>query len=161
VTVGSLPRRKRAVRLGAYSIGVAFAALWIADLVARERAAQPWRPAEVRAVVEPGGRLFTARPTPGYTHLPGRFTVTLSGGLAFQVTQPPGRLRIPHPLEIYDDDSSSQSRPAAELPGYSPGSRNSTCAGGEETASSGTPVGSSTRAGLAPGTWSWISPGPP
>jgi hypothetical protein len=51
----------------------------------------------VNVDVVPGGRLFTAHPTLGYTHLPGAYRVTIRDALAFQVTHGADGLRITHP----------------------------------------------------------------
>jgi hypothetical protein len=59
-------------------------------------------------MVEPGGRLFRAHPTLGYTHLPGQFLVTLNGSYVFRATNLDNTLRITHPLNTYNTDSAKK-----------------------------------------------------
>lgn len=63
---------------------------------------QPWQVKDLKIRVEPGGKFFTPRPTLGYTHLPGKFQVTLPDGYTFEVTHRADTLRITHPLNTYD-----------------------------------------------------------
>ena len=72
------------------------------ELILRLKGYRPWRPEEVRMQVSPGGTFFVKHPTLGYSHIPGKFTVTLATGYSFNVTHLPNTLRITHPLDSYD-----------------------------------------------------------
>jgi len=48
-----------------------------AEIILRLNNVRPWQPEPVEVKVEPGMRFFRADPVLGYTHLPGRFEVTL------------------------------------------------------------------------------------
>ena len=91
-----------------------------AELVLRARGIRPWRADGVTVPsihVEPGGKFFQTHPELGYSHIPGRFKVTLgltdpsaaSPGhpdhLQFTVTHLPNTLRITHPVDRATDES--------------------------------------------------------
>lgn len=62
---------------------------------------KPWRTHDVAIKVSPGGKLFAKHPTLGYSHIAGKFTVTLADGYSLKVTHLPNTLRITHPLDTY------------------------------------------------------------
>ncbi len=64
---------------------------------------EPWRPKENHLQVTPGGGFYRKEPRLGYTHIPGKFQVTLPTDYSFNVTHLPNTLRITHPLESYDE----------------------------------------------------------
>jgi hypothetical protein len=84
-----------------------------AELVVRAKGGKPWRAAAVTVPtihVEPGGKFFQIHPQLGYSHIPGRFLVTLGRtipavrpddeeNLRFTVTHLPNTLRITRPLD--------------------------------------------------------------
>jgi len=70
-----------------------------AELILRLEGAHPWQKREVRIQVSPGGTFVATHPTVGYTHIPGKFTVTLDTGYSFHVTHLPNTLRITHALD--------------------------------------------------------------
>jgi hypothetical protein len=68
-----------------------------AEVIVRKRGWRPWNPEEPVVEVTPGGRFFQKDPILGYTHIPGRFTVTLGDDYSFTATHLPTTLRITHP----------------------------------------------------------------
>jgi hypothetical protein len=76
-------------------------ALFSVELALRFLGYRSWQVKEVKVSVEPGGQFFTKHPTLGYTHLPGKFQVTLADGYTFKVTHLTDTLRITHPLDTY------------------------------------------------------------
>lgn len=82
--------------------------LFLAEVGARLLGHRPWvsKPAQVR--VEPGGMFFRAHPTLGYTHLPGQFSVTLSGSYVFRATNLENTLRVTHPLNTYNGEATKK-----------------------------------------------------
>ena len=74
-----------------------------AEVVLRAIGVRPWQEPEVSLQVVPGGKLDRLHPTLGYTHLPGRYVVTLGSGYSFRMTHLPNTLRITRPLESYAD----------------------------------------------------------
>jgi hypothetical protein len=76
-------------------------ALGGAEAAVRGLGYQPWQVKDIKIAVEPGGKFFTPHPTLGYTHLPGKFQVTLPDGYTFEVTHLADTLRITHPLNTY------------------------------------------------------------
>jgi hypothetical protein len=72
-----------------------------AELILRLKGVRPWDMTKVNISVEPGGRFFTRHPTLGYTHIAGRFKVTLADGFSFVVTHLPNSLRITQPIDRY------------------------------------------------------------
>lgn len=69
------------------------------EVILRLKGIMPWQKSEVSIQVDPGGKFFRRHPTLGYTHIPGRFIVTLSSGYSFNVTHLPNALRITHPID--------------------------------------------------------------
>ena len=49
-------------------------------------------------------KFFSKHPTLGYSHIAGKFTVTLGDGYSFKVTHLPNTLRITHPLNTYGQE---------------------------------------------------------
>lgn len=73
-----------------------------AEFVVRWKGVKPWVPREEKTIsVKPGERFYAAHPTLGYTHIPGRFTVTLADGYSFVVTHLQNSLRATQPLDDY------------------------------------------------------------
>ena len=79
---------------------VALGTALLGEAVVRSQGYAPWPP-PVPPTVEPGGRLFRADAALGYTHLPGRYTVTLPGGYRFQMTHRQDTLRVTQPAARY------------------------------------------------------------
>jgi hypothetical protein len=73
------------------------------EVILRKLGVKPWRNDEVSVQVDPGGKFFRTDPTLGYSHIPGRFTVTLKSGYSFNVTHLPNTLRITHPIDSYKE----------------------------------------------------------
>lgn len=94
----TLSRKKRwLVRLAYYPLATALI-LSAAEGAARILGHRPSATRKPDIVVEPGGRLYSAHPTLGYTPLPGRFKVTLAGSYSFNITNLPSTLRVTSPL---------------------------------------------------------------
>ncbi len=73
-----------------------------AEFVVRQKGVRPWVPRVEKAIsVEPEGRFYATHPTLGYTHIPGRFTVTLADGYSFVVTHLQNSLRATQPINAY------------------------------------------------------------
>lgn len=81
-----------------------------AEIILRLRGVNPWRPRDLVVRVNPGGHFFTKHPTLGYSHIPGKFTVTLGADYSFRVTHLPNTLRVTHPIGSY-----GTSRPMGEI----------------------------------------------
>jgi hypothetical protein len=96
-----LTRRQKLV-FGLVSLAISatftFAA---AELLVRLNGIEPWMVQDLPLHVTPGGRLYTAHPLLGYSHLPGAFTVHLPNGYAFTVTHLANTLRVTRPLATY------------------------------------------------------------
>ena len=75
-------------------LGLCLAILGAGEMLVRGAGWRPWSPADPGVQVTPGGRVARLHPTLGYTHLPGRFTVTLADGFTFSMTHGPDTLRI-------------------------------------------------------------------
>ena len=52
-------------------------------------------------MVQPGGKFFKKHPTLGYSHLPGKYKITLPSGYVFHVTHSEDTLRITHPKSFF------------------------------------------------------------
>lgn len=76
-----------------------------AEYVVRKKRVWPWAPPNEVGSVEPGGRVIATHPTLGYTHIPGRFTVTLKDGYSFVMTHLQNSLRVTQPLDNYSGTS--------------------------------------------------------
>lgn len=100
-----LTGRKKALFVGASALIVAVVLAFVSEGVLRLVGVKPWNATKKTTRVEPGGRLFEANPTLGYTHIPGAYTVTLADGYSFHVTNLPNTLRVTHPIETYDSTS--------------------------------------------------------
>jgi hypothetical protein len=74
-----------------------------AELILRLKGFKPWRKVDFAIQVDPGGRLYTRHPSLGYSHISGRFTVTLGTGYSYHVTHLPNTRRITHPIDSYDE----------------------------------------------------------
>src|SRR5262249_54406560 len=61
----------------------------------------PYRVSDASIEVNPGGEWVTRHPTFGYSHIPGKFIVTLGSRYSFNVTHLPNTLRITHPIDSY------------------------------------------------------------
>jgi hypothetical protein len=75
----------------------------VGETFVRLKGVQPWRKFDMPIKVDPGGKFFSRHPTLGYSHIPGKFTVTLQDGYLFKVTHLPNTLRITHPLSTYTE----------------------------------------------------------
>ncbi len=87
----------------AYLLFLAVSLVVGAEVVLRQRGIKPWQPDDSVVQVDPGGSFSRPHPTLGYTHIPGRFAVTLPTGFSFTVTHLPNTLRITHPLDSYGE----------------------------------------------------------
>ena len=65
-----------------------------AEVILRLSGLKPWRTPDVPVQVDPGGKFFIAHPTLGYSHIPGKFIVTLGSGYSFHVTHLPNTQRV-------------------------------------------------------------------
>jgi hypothetical protein len=73
-----------------------------AEFAVRSKEVRPWVPTkDILKSVEPEGRFYATHPTLGYTHIPGRFTVTLADGYSFVVTHLQNSLRATEPSDSY------------------------------------------------------------
>ncbi|MEW6210180.1 MAG: SGNH/GDSL hydrolase family protein [Acidobacteriota bacterium] len=97
--VGLRGKRKILFSISAVILAL-IAAFGIAEVIARLSGESPWvRPVASNAKIEPGGRFYAAHPSLGYTHLAGRFQVTLGTGYSFTITNGPDTLRATHPTD--------------------------------------------------------------
>jgi hypothetical protein len=76
---------------------------------------QPWAVHDPGIRVSPGGRVVQQHPTLGYTHLAGRYEVTLGDGFSFVMTHGPDTLRITSP----GDTAGADGRPEIWILGCS------------------------------------------
>lgn len=90
-------RRKRRLALALYWVALLALFLALGELGARLMGHRPYHVSELKIKVEPGGKFFAPHPTLGYTHLSGRFQVTLADGYTFTVTHLTNTLRATHP----------------------------------------------------------------
>ena len=74
-----------------------------AEVILRSKGVKPWRKRDTPIQVDPGGKFFRRHPTLGYSHIPGRFTVTLPSGYSFNVAHLPNTLRITHPIDSNEE----------------------------------------------------------
>jgi hypothetical protein len=77
--------------------------LFLSEITLRALGRHPWRAENLNITVEPGGKFFKKDHLLGYTHLPGRFKVTLRDNYVFNVTHLENTLRITHPISTYDN----------------------------------------------------------
>jgi hypothetical protein len=82
--------------------------LSLAEGSARILGYRPWTTRKLDVVVDPGGRLYMPNPTLGYTALPGKYKVTLSGSYSFNITNLDNTLRVTHPLETTPDKAKTK-----------------------------------------------------
>src|ERR1700682_1130235 len=82
--------------------------LFLAEGSARILGYRPWATTKLDVVVEPGGRLYMANPTLGYTALPGKFKVTLAGSYSFNITNLDNTLRATHALATAPDKAKTR-----------------------------------------------------
>jgi hypothetical protein len=101
-TTPKLTKRNRILLFVSYCLILAVIFVVGAEVILRLKGVEPWRPREVAIQVSPGGRLVMKHSSLGYSHIPGRFTVTLGTGYSFKVTHLPNTLRITHPLDGYE-----------------------------------------------------------
>lgn len=73
------------------------------ELILRLNGVRPWRKQEVHIQVNPGGTFFVKHPVFGYTHIPGKFVVTLATGYSFNVAHLPNTLRVTRPFDSYKE----------------------------------------------------------
>ena len=96
-----LTRKRKTLPYMIYLLILAVLFVTVAEVVLRAKGVNPWQKNEVSIQVDPGGTFFRAHPTLGYTHIPGRFTVTLGSGYSFNVAHLPNTLRITRPIDSY------------------------------------------------------------
>lgn len=89
-------------RLITYLIFPIFLSTTTAEIVLRAAGYKPWQIENVDVAVEPKGNFFTKDSELGYKHLPGKFKVTLNGNYSFNATHLNNSLRITHPLNTYN-----------------------------------------------------------
>jgi hypothetical protein len=89
---------RHALFYGIYLLILVVSCVAVAEVLLRARGVQPWKEPEVSIKVVPGGKFFQVHPVLGYSHIPGRFTVTLSSGYSFDVTHLPNSLRVTRPI---------------------------------------------------------------
>jgi hypothetical protein len=92
--------RRRALIYAIYLSVLVLLFVAAAEAIVRSKGYGPWRPIDISIRVDPGGKFFRRHATLGYSHIPGRFRVTLGSGYAFDVTHGPDTLRITHPLDV-------------------------------------------------------------
>jgi hypothetical protein len=68
-----------------------------AELLVRRQGLQPWQVEHAGPRIDPGGKVVQHHPTLGYTHLPGRYRVTLRDGFWFEMTHGSDTLRVTGP----------------------------------------------------------------
>jgi hypothetical protein len=73
-----------------------------AEVIVRINGVKAIRRQEVSIAVSPGGRFYQKHSNLGYTHVPGRFRVTLPSGYSFIATHLPNTLRITSPIDTYE-----------------------------------------------------------
>lgn len=96
---GAGPRRPRAANV-ALSVVVLLLSLAAAEAAVRVLGYTPWDPGYVAPRISPGDSYYRLDPDLGYTHRPGRFTVTLPAtGYAFTTTHRADALRITAPQD--------------------------------------------------------------
>ncbi|MGB8689093.1 MAG: SGNH/GDSL hydrolase family protein [Microcoleus sp.] len=89
-------------RLITYLIFPIFLSTTTAEIVLRVAGYKPWKIENVDVAFEPKGNFFTKDSELGYKHLPGKFKVTLNGNYSFNATHLNNSLRITHPLNTYN-----------------------------------------------------------
>jgi hypothetical protein len=97
-----ITRRGRALIYAIYLSVLVLLFVAAAEAIVRSKGYGPWQRVDISIQVDPGGKFFRPHPTLGYSHIPGRFRVTLGSGYAFDVTHGPDTLRITHPLDGID-----------------------------------------------------------
>ena len=71
----------------------------IGEIYVRSKGHKPFERPKPEVQVEPGGKYFQTDAELGYTHLPGKFKVTIQEKLTFVTTHRKDTLRITHPVE--------------------------------------------------------------
>ncbi|MGD2087521.1 MAG: SGNH/GDSL hydrolase family protein [Candidatus Aminicenantes bacterium] len=69
------------------------------EIYVRSKGSKPFTKAKLDIQVEPGGKYFQKDTELGYTHLPGKFKITLKKKFTFTTTHRKDTLRITHPVE--------------------------------------------------------------
>ena len=89
------------MRLVGVCWGILLFTLFIAgaEMILRQKGFDPWHENEVSIQVDPGGKFFRVDSASGWTHLPGRFLISLATGYSFHASHLPNTLRITHPIE--------------------------------------------------------------
>lgn len=82
----------------------------IAEIVLRSIGIKPWQRHNVSVHVEPGGKFYMKHAILGYSHIPGKFNVTLESGYSFDVNHLPNSLRATQPI-----NSNNESDPKEEI----------------------------------------------
>lgn len=94
---------KKALFYAIFLLALAVLLVGSAEVILRANGVYPWQPSEVSIQVDPGGKFFRKHAALGYSHIPGKFTVTLGSGYSFNVTHLPNTLRITHPISIHKE----------------------------------------------------------
>lgn len=97
--------KKVVFRLITYLIFPIFLSTTTAEIVLRVAGYKPWEIENADVAIEPKGNFFTKDDELGYKHLPGKFKVTLNGNYSFNATHLNNSLRITHPLNTYNSQS--------------------------------------------------------
>ena len=88
-----------------YCIFLIIVSLVFSEVLLRILKYAPWTLWSINVSVEPGNKFFIKHHTLGYTHLPGKFKVTLNDtSYSFNVTNLSNTLSITHPLNTYPAD---------------------------------------------------------
>ncbi|MGC8743015.1 MAG: SGNH/GDSL hydrolase family protein [Verrucomicrobiia bacterium] len=91
--------KRRAIIFAIYFSILAIIFLLGCEIILRLRGFKPYRPAELNVKIEPGGKLFSPHPVLGYSHIAGKFKVTLKDGYSFNLTHLTNGLRATRPLD--------------------------------------------------------------
>jgi hypothetical protein len=103
-----LTTEKKILFLISYLLVVIVLFFIFAEVILRFNGVKPWQQDNIAIQVTPGGRLFTKHPSLGYTHIPGKFTVTLNDGYSFIVNHLPNTLRVTHALNTYVEEENKR-----------------------------------------------------
>ncbi len=98
-----LTKRKKIIFFALYCLFLTILFLSAAEIFLRLKGSGPWRNPETSIKVDPGGKFYQKHATLGYTHIPGRFAVTLNKGAPFSATHLPNTLRVTHPIDSYGE----------------------------------------------------------
>ncbi len=91
-------RKRRIIILSCYFLALLAFFLLCCEIILRIKGFKPYKPVELLVKIEPGGKLFCPDSDIGYTHLGGKFKVTLKDGYTFELTHTTNGLRATHPI---------------------------------------------------------------